>query len=503
MQWISRNKAFLPSEIRLFNFDATRKCSIQTLKLWQDSSGQLQPIEDKTHTSEQEYLQWVSKLETPDREPTVILVLHDRIVSSNAKATWLPYGEETFKTACRSLFQHRSAANVIARHSTAIFTSRIVPAWKSRPQWGPAVVYNCKSDTKSPNYIGQNDIILSVTHFPQVSKIFAVFYGCTSTATSDLVNGFLFSKAFMSDPLLLPMTFFEFERKRLMDTLDLKRGELRQRILDMNNRLKEEGVRSSLSSRSSDSEQGGSDIITRRECDAVNLWVDVSTLKNGLQSFNKQLELMSEASKKPLERSPIFIEQTHEQDELLQHSSSSIQARLHDITVEIDSNIKIAESLLGGMSQAAQAESNFLSRQDTRATISIAIDTKVDSSHMRSIAFFGMIFLPGTFFATLFSMTFFNWIPQDSNQIVSPWIAMYFGLTFLATGTIVWQFQSWAKSQKKSVVEKIFEPSIPRVGRASPWGRTQEQTHGIAPKQDTERIEMIDVEAGHLRQVGT
>ncbi|KAI0162276.1 hypothetical protein GGR57DRAFT_517627 [Xylariaceae sp. FL1272] len=489
MQWISRNKTFFPSEIKLFNFDASQTCSIQTLRLWRDSSGQLQPTEDKTHRSEQEYLQWLEK-------PTVVLVLHDRSASRNAKATWLPYQEATLKTACRSLFQHRSAANVIARHSTAVFTSRVVPAWKSKPQWGPAVVYHCKSDTKSPNYIGKNDIILSVTHFPQASKTFAVFYGCAGTARSDLVDGFLFSKAFMSDPLLLPMTFVEFERKRLMDTLDLKRGELRQRILDMNNRLKEDGVRDSLSSRSSDSEQSGSDIITQRECDAVNLWVDVSTLKNGLQSFNKQLELMAEASKNPLERSSIFKEQTYEEDELLQHSSSSIQARLHDIIVEIDSNIKIAESLLGGMSQAAQAESNFLSRQDTRATISIAIDTKVDSSHMRSIAFFGMIFLPGTFFATLFSMTFFNWIPQDSDQLISPWIAMYFGLTFLATGTIVWQFQSWAKSQKRSVVQKIFEPNTNQREGVSPWGRAQGQIHESNHKPDTQHIEMVDIEAG-------
>lgn len=30
-------------------------------------------------------------------------------------------------------------------------------------------------------------------------------------------------------------------------------------------------------------------------------------------------------------------------------------------------------------------------------------------------------------------MTFFNWTPSEDNQIVSPWVALYFGLTGITT----------------------------------------------------------------------
>jgi len=31
-------------------------------------------------------------------------------------------------------------------------------------------------------------------------------------------------------------------------------------------------------------------------------------------------------------------------------------------------------------------------------------------------------------------MSFFNWIPENSNQVVSPWIAVYFILFLITTG---------------------------------------------------------------------
>jgi hypothetical protein len=37
-------------------------------------------------------------------------------------------------------------------------------------------------------------------------------------------------------------------------------------------------------------------------------------------------------------------------------------------------------------------------------------------------------------FKTIFSMSFFNWIPKDSNQVVSPWIAIFFVLFIVTTG---------------------------------------------------------------------
>jgi hypothetical protein len=36
-------------------------------------------------------------------------------------------------------------------------------------------------------------------------------------------------------------------------------------------------------------------------------------------------------------------------------------------------------------------------------------------------------------------------MPDESNQLISPWIAVYLGLAILATGVTLWRFQMFAK----------------------------------------------------------
>lgn len=56
-------------------------------------------------------------------------------------------------------------------------------------------------------------------------------------------------------------------------------------------------------------------------------------------------------------------------------------------------------------------------------------------------------------------MTFFSWIPDGSAQKISPWLALYAGLTLLLTsGTVFW-FRYWSTIQleeaRKSVQEDL------------------------------------------------
>ncbi|KAI0913781.1 hypothetical protein F4823DRAFT_621977 [Ustulina deusta] len=437
MEWISQKKRLLNADLEEFRFDSGYPCLIQTTRLQRDGSDKVQIAEDRTHTSEQEYRDWLKQ--------AIVLVMHQRLEAGDTEAISLPYGKETFDEACEQLYQHRSVAHAIRRKSTAIFTCRAVAPWKSRPEWGPAVVYNCKSDTES--LTPRDDIVLSLTHFPVREKpmIFAVFYGCTQEARENIGGWFKFAKASAFDPFLLPMIYAERERERLLNKIDTKGGALRKRIIDMESRLRLDEPRKSI--QSSDSEKESSNrSITQRECEAVNLWVEVSSLKNGLESLKTELTSMLEISKKPLENN-IPGHDTQSFEILGKHPRDSIQARIHDMIVEIDSITRRNRSLLVGMSLATQTESNYLTRKDAWATISIAVESKKDSSHMRYISFLGMIFLPGTFFATLFSMGFFNWIPEESSQMVSPWVAVYFGITIFTTIATVWRFKEWAKKQ--------------------------------------------------------
>ncbi|KAJ9130657.1 hypothetical protein NKR19_g9805 [Coniochaeta hoffmannii] len=103
--------------------------------------------------------------------------------------------------------------------------------------------------------------------------------------------------------------------------------------------------------------------------------------------------------------------------------------KIRDFTMRID-NMAMA-------TQWSQGETNM----------EIATSSAEDSSQMRSIALVTMVFLPGTFFASIFSMTFFNWTPDstDGNHapIISEKIWIYFlvtGLFTLLTLTLFWYF---------------------------------------------------------------
>lgn len=80
----------------------------------------------------------------------------------------------------------------------------------------------------------------------------------------------------------------------------------------------------------------------------------------------------------------------------------------------------------------------------------IAVHAQRDSTDMRIIAWATLVFLPGTFTATLFSSTFFDFLPDDGNsRIVSWWLWLYFLATVLITGLV---FLGWYHFSRTSRV---------------------------------------------------
>ncbi|KAI8629015.1 hypothetical protein F5Y19DRAFT_435969 [Xylariaceae sp. FL1651] len=451
MEWISQSKKLLRSDYKEFIFRPGQECLIQTIRLLREDSGTVALVDEKTHRSDLAYLEWIKQLPSWTEKPAVVLVMHQRLDGEDAKATSLPYRQETFDTACEHLFQHRSVADALRRTSPAIFTSRMVTAWKQKLEWGPAIVYNCKSDTVST--ATGDDMVLSVTHFPNKPMIFAVVYGCNLHAREFIGDWFKYGKASGFDPLLLPMMFFELERRRLLDAIEPKESTLWNRINHMENKLRLEEPRDEPFNGPEKSSIKNE--ITQGECENVNMWAEVGLLSDGLVSFKTQLTSMLQNSISPLEND-ILSEDAKSQLEndilpedaksqlvrIRKHSSNVIQTRLHAMIAEIDSVVRRSQSILRGMTLATQTESNYLSREEASISIRIAVLSQRDSTLMRHISYVGMIFLPGTFFATLFSMGFFNWIPQESNQMISPWILIYFGLTLLSTATAIWHFET-------------------------------------------------------------
>jgi hypothetical protein len=114
-------------------------------------------------------------------------------------------------------------------------------------------------------------------------------------------------------PFMFPMIFAELERERLLYSLRRKVPDLRQRILDMENRLrheKEKDMRKlgrrkfrkdheSRPKKSSEKEDPGYTIM-EKECEATKLWVWVDMLKAGVEGLITVLQRIDKETRKSL-----------------------------------------------------------------------------------------------------------------------------------------------------------------------------------------------------------
>lgn len=52
-------------------------------------------------------------------------------------------------------------------------------------------------------------------------------------------------------------------------------------------------------------------------------------------------------------------------------------------------------------------------------------------------------------------MSFFQWIPDDSTQVISPWVCVYIGLTAIVTGVIA--FIWWRRTKNQVDLGEFLE----------------------------------------------
>lgn len=115
---------------------------------------------------------------------------------------------------------------------------------------------------------------------------------------------------------------------------------------------------------------------------------------------------------------------------------------------------------------AATQEIAVQSRRDQENSLAIANaskriaeETRRDSRAMKMIAIVTMIYLPGTFVATAFSMGIFNW-SASSSEVVNPRIWAYFLFTGILTiltigGFLGWTW--WQERRPKREADMVYE----------------------------------------------
>lgn len=108
-----------------------------------------------------------------------------------------------------------------------------------------------------------------------------------------------------------------------------------------------------------------------------------------------------------------------------------------------------------------------ITQSDAEYTAAIAVDGKRDSIAMKTIAILGIVFLPGTFVAALFSSNMFKWGDADSGEssslTVSPSMWIYWAITVPLTVLtfLLWVFWFRRENHKSSKRLTIYRTKPP------------------------------------------
>ncbi|OTA99816.1 hypothetical protein M426DRAFT_67072 [Hypoxylon sp. CI-4A] len=396
----------------------------------------------------------------------------------------VPFSSETFQLISDRFYMHGSIAKVVNRSDVPTFSRAKSQMSSSGGPSYPVYVYNCRSTNA-----WDMDLALTVTHFPESNLTYAMMFGCPISTENEVIRRLGSITVDVSYPMLLPGIFAELERDRHIRIIEQYMDNIEETILELN-------YQPSVDRQMHDSSSNS------RQRDKKSQWLDTTYLRNDLITWRTQLtkmvkhtnELNDEhwdpqryANNVVCLQSHVFLDQVdspafpsnlpHGSDSPDYHIQSydkepnspsttetsstiyelhdlkmsntgvKVNDRLQDIIEEYDDKIRECTMRIDGMAMATQW---FQSHGETN--LEIALATGRDSSHMRSIAVVTMIFLPGTFCASVFSMQFFNWISDDDgNTVVSPYLWIYILAAVLSTILTLgaWYFFSWREKRRR------------------------------------------------------
>ena len=123
----------------------------------------------------------------------------------------------------------------------------------------------------------------------------------------------------------------------------------------------------------------------------------------------------------------------------------------------------------------------MMTRDEAFASIELARAAVLDSSSMKVIAIMTMVFLPGTFFAALFSVPSLRW---DTRPVIQDnfWVYWAFTLPFTALVLLIWA--GWSAWKTKT--------SAPRDGLTTDSGNNSKR----GPSESTKRPSTLSEKPG-------
>lgn len=298
---------------------------------------------------------------------------HDGMVVSH-----LPIPQSMFGSIINAFSIHRSISRVINRNTSAVFSAQSV----KDPQTGDSrlgmyccpfllssstlrlavnigrVVYNCRSSASYPD-----DLALSVTFCTKIRSTQAVFYGCSEERIRTITRRLETSDCAVFHPLTLPTIFAEIERDRQIQMVEKALNKLITRVLNIvNHPLR---FYSTSPCEKSGISQGSDD------SNSIELWLNISHIKNGLETWRQQLlemlthaDMLSEKyfssgavdtnkAKVANIRTVMPCQQTTD-DKLINDVGKRIKYRLRELVGEYDEKIRACAGIMDGMTLATQ-----------------------------------------------------------------------------------------------------------------------------------------------------
>lgn len=329
----------------------------------------------------------------------------------DAPVSYLSVTRGTWERLAREFHIHRSIMRTIARRVAFFSSSYEDDGRPSKLKIG----FTARMSAYLPG-----DLALSVTYIPSTESTFAVMYGCNDQQMREVEKRARVAGDRLKYPLLLLGIFAELERDRLvakadqlLDGFTIRSEHLENGLWDptreMNNEKTQEYLAICLQSRSL------VDHIRAVKRQLLKLTTEIDEFGNYFSSHKSEAHPADGKKARRFKKAGV-----------------QMKKRVQDIINEYEDKIDECNMIVGNTTLAMQTVWNQIARTDSdlntriaQANTTIALETKRESTQMRSIALLTMVYLPFSSVAAIFSMDLFDWGAQDGESVVSKYIWVF------------------------------------------------------------------------------
>ncbi|KAH0443364.1 hypothetical protein CKAH01_02849 [Colletotrichum kahawae] len=192
------------------------------------------------------------------------------------------------------------------------------------------------------------------------------------------------------------------------------------------------------------------------ECHSQVLWKRPQAYREVVKELEAAMALFKH--KVPMDKFTVELHKLHR----------SMNARLDFYKIKLKGIENYQATTLERLHIQRSALYNLLSQRESKIQFQMAGEqrrlahaSKRDSTAMKTISLLGAVFLPGTFLASVFSMTFFDFA-KDADPVISKSLWVYFAITIPLTVVIVvgWIMFDRRREGKFAVEDADLEKNI-------------------------------------------